>query len=144
MHKNLAWTQQQVDSMKPSRFTSQVVMCAPAERADELLLFLLYPCLLCGQNPLEQIRLSSFLLQDSGDEYKCRPALPGKERTVWCGKQSRARNTRAGGPLISARGKLCCIQNTISLTIYLSGFIIVSMINFQVNADRDTFLLSIL
>ncbi len=53
--------------------------------------------------------------------------LPGKERTVWCGKQSRARNTRAGGPLISARGKLCCIQNTISLTIYHSGFIIVSV-----------------
>jgi hypothetical protein len=69
-------------------------------------------------------------------------ALPGKERTVWCGKQSRARNTRAGGPLISARGNLCCIQNTISLTIYLSGFIIVSMINLQVNAHRATLPLS--
>ncbi len=32
--------------------------------------------------------------------------LPGKERTVWCGKQSRARNTKAGGPLISARGTM--------------------------------------
>jgi hypothetical protein len=48
--KNLAWTQQEVDSMNHETITSQAEGYNPAERAEKLLLFLLYPCLLCVLN----------------------------------------------------------------------------------------------
>jgi hypothetical protein len=37
-----------------SAITSKVVVYAPAERADTLILFLLYPFLLCGSNKVLQ------------------------------------------------------------------------------------------
>jgi hypothetical protein len=46
MPKNLVWTQPQVDLNVT--ITSKVVVYAPAERAEKLLRFLLYPRFLCG------------------------------------------------------------------------------------------------
>ncbi len=46
MPENLAWTQQHLGLNEA--ITSKVVVYKPAERAEKIYLFLLYPFLLCG------------------------------------------------------------------------------------------------
>jgi hypothetical protein len=65
MPKNLAWTQQQ---RLYETITSQAVTYAPAERAEKLLLFLLYPCLLCG---LRKLSLKLIEVSDVPESRLC-------------------------------------------------------------------------
>ncbi len=65
MPKNLAWTQQQ---RLYKTITSQVVTYALAKRAKKLLLFLLYPCLLCG---LRKLSLKLIEVSDVPESRLC-------------------------------------------------------------------------
>ncbi len=78
MPKNLAWTRQQVDSI-----TSQVVVYAPDERAEKLLLFLLCPYLLCGiASPPSSLSYVDSIPHPNPNRSTCMPVVKQLEASV--------------------------------------------------------------